>query len=452
MIAKPITMARPARTLAEARVRPGLLAFFRLISPLYLRASLGFRSVELRHGERLVNAYRDFFVGKTRLIIAFRHPYGDEAQLLGYVIGKLVGKEARGLGAALPRPPHAHFVHGYEVPLWAGAFERWFLPRVGAVPVYHTKLDTKSIGKIRSLMKDGEYPIALAPEGQVSYSSETIPRLESGVAHISAWCADDLAREGRDEGVVIVPISVHHRWGPEGAKRLDALIEAIERECGIEPDRAVSRFDRLSAAADFILAAAERHYSRFYGASLPRPGNLSRAERLQALREEALGAAERALCLKPDGDEIRRVYKIRQTGWDRIFRDDIADPGKAPGLGKAMADRVAGEAWYASRHMELVDLSHYLDFERLKLGDPLDLYIETAQNYYDLVVRLEGGNLSDRIGVRGKMATLIVGEPIAAKERLSRFGKNRKAALESLTGDLRRAFSDCIEEFREGRT
>jgi len=451
MIAKPISEARPARNLAEARVRPGLIAFFRLISPLYLHALLGFSSVEMRHAERLVNAYRDFFSGKNRLLIAFRHPYGDEAQLMGYVIGKLVGKEAARLGVRLRRPPHAHFIHGYEVPLWAGAFERWFLPRVGAVPVYHTKLDTKSIGKIRSLLKDGEYPIALAPEGQVSYSSETIPRLETGAAHICAWCVDDLAREGRREKVVLLPISVHHRWGPASEKRLDALIDGIERQCGIESPTTSSRLDRLSAAADSILAAAERHYARFYGASLPRQGHPTRAERLNDLREAALSAAERAFCLKPDGDAIRRVYKIRQTGWDRIFRKDIPHPDSLPGLDRALADRVAGEAWYASRHMEFVDLIYYLDFERLKRDDPLDLYIETAQNYYDLIARLEGGNISDRIGLRGKRAMIIVGEPILASERLSSFGRNRKTAIEALMRDLKRSYSDCIDEFKLNR-
>lgn len=451
MIAKPISEALPARKLAEARVRPGLVAFFRLISPLYLHALLGFGSIELRHAERLVNAYRDFFSGKIRLLIAFRHPYGDEAQLMAYVLAKLVGKEAARRGAKLRRPPHAHFIHGYEVPLWAGAFERWLLPRVGAVPVYHTKLDTKSIGRIRSLMKDGEYPIALAPEGQVSYSSETIPRLESGAAHICAWCLEDLARESRDETVVILPISVHHRWGAASETRLDRLIGCIESHCGIASPATSSRFDRLSAAADFILDAAERHYARFYGASIPRQGDPSRAERLDDLREAALSTAERAFCLKPEGDEIRRVYKIRQTGWDRIFRADIEGPDSLPSLGRALTDRVAGEAWYASRHMELVDLAYYLDFDRLKRDDPLDLYIETAQNYYDLIARLEGGNISDRIGIRKKRATIIVGEPILASERLSSFGRNRKTAIEALTADLKRAYADCIEEFKPNR-
>ncbi|MFA6365812.1 MAG: hypothetical protein WCX13_01340, partial [Candidatus Hydrogenedentales bacterium] len=69
-----------------------------------------------------------------------------------------------------------------------------------------------------------------------------------------------------------------------------------------------------------------------------------------------------------------------------------------------------------------------------------------AQNYYDLISRLKGGNISDRIGIRGKRGIVIVGEPIHATERLSAFGRNRKTAIESLDEDLRREFVHCMEE------
>ncbi|MCX7027118.1 MAG: hypothetical protein NT061_06500 [Spirochaetes bacterium] len=456
---RPIAQAKSPWILAESKVKPGVVALFRLIAPLYFHSLLGFRSLTLRHPERLIDAYTDFFEGRTRLLIAFRHPYGDEAQLMAYLIGKTLWKEARRRGLRFPRRPHAHFVHGYEVPLWGGAFERWLLPRVGAIPVYHTKFNAASVTRIRSLMKDGEHPIALAPEGQVSYTSEDLPRLESGAVRICAWCVEDLAREGRPEKVVLLPISVHHRWDATSGKRLDELIGLIERKCGVNPAEAASRFDRLSSAADAILAVAERYYARFYAASLPRPGNPSRAERLDGLREAALSTAEQAFNLTLNegldtalkSDAIRRVYRIRQAGWDRIFRQDLPDMDGLPELEKALADRAAGEAWYTSRHMELVDLAWYLDFDRLKQDDPLELYVETAQNYYDLVSRLEGGNLSDRVGLRRKHAILVAGKPLSVTDRLSEPGPKGKAAIRSLNEELKRAFTDCIEEIREDR-
>jgi hypothetical protein len=466
MVAKPIAAARSPRSLAEPSLKPGVIAFFRHISSLYLHGLLGFRSVEIRHAERLVEAYRAFFSGEARLIIAFRHPYGDEAQLMAYVIGRLLAGEAAARGVRYPRAPHAHFVHGYEVPLWGGPFERWLLPRAGAVPVHHTLLERKSIERIRALMRDGDFPLALAPEGQVSYTSEGLPRLEPGAARICAWCAEDLAAAGRTERVVILPLSVHHRWDAGSEAALDRLIGRIEKRCGAATGGAratdggsgeagggaknVVRFKRLDAIADAALEAAEKHYVRYCGLAPPEPG-ASRAARLAALREAALDTAERALRLAPEGDAIARVYRIRHACWDRIYRADLPDLKALPSLARSLADRAAGEAWYASRHMELVDLAFYLDFDRLKETDPLPLFIETAQNYYDLVSRLEGGNISNRVSLRRRDAEVIVGEPLDAGASLSAAGEGRKEAVARLSARLEKAYLDCIQEFQEER-
>jgi len=470
MVAKPIAAARSPHLLGEPLAKPGVIAFLKFISPLYLHGLLGFRAVELRHAERLVEAYRAFFSGEARLIIAFRHPYGDEAQLMAYVLGKLLSKEAKARGVRYPREPHAFFVHGYEVPLWGGPFERWLLPRVGAVPVHHALLDRKSIERIRALMRDGDFPLALAPEGQVSYTSEGLPRLEPGAARMCAWCAEDLAAEGRTERVVILPLSVHHRWDRASEASLDRLIGRIEKMCGIAGGESggskaaegsagsargvgqnVARFRRLDAIADAVLECAERHYARFCGLVPPQPGKAARSARLAALREAALDSAERALRLAPEGDAIARVYRIRHACWDRIYRADIPDMKALSDLERSLADRAASEAWYASRHMELVDLAYYLDFDRLKEGDALSLFVETAQNYYDLVSRLEGGNISNRVSLRRREAAVIVGEPLDAGTILAAAGAGRKEAVARLSARLGKAYLDCIEEYQEER-
>ena len=473
MVSKPIAAARSPHRLAEPLAQPGVIALLKLISPLYLHGLLGFRSVELRHAERLVEAYRAFFSGEVRLIVAFRHPYGDEAQLMAYVIGRLLAREAAARGVVYPREPHALFVHGYEVPLWGGPFERWLLPRVGAVPVHHALLDRKSIERIRTLMADGDFPLALAPEGQVSYTSEGLPRLEPGAARICAWCAEDLAAAGRRERILILPLSVHHRWDRTSEAGLDRLIGRIEKMCGIAASGAagdgradgarrgartsgggaknIVRFQRLGAIADAVLEAAERHYGRFCGLVPPGKGGAARSARLAALREAALASAERALRLAPEGDAIARVYRIRHACWDRIYRADIPDLKALPDLERSLADRAAGEAWYASRHMELVDLAYYLDFDRLKEGDPLSLFVETAQNYYDLISRLEGGNISDRVSLRGRDAAIIVGEALDAGKILASPGSGRKEAVARLSTRLEKTYLDCIQEFQEER-
>ncbi len=430
---KPILRTRPAPRLAEPRISEPLLGLFAAVSPAYLRFALRFRSVSLLGVDRAVEAFRDFQEGRTRLVVAFRHPYGDEPQLMAHAIARSIPRAARKAGRPLPRRAHAHFVHGYEVPLWMGPFVRWLLPRSGALPIHHVKFDKAGMARIRDLLANGDYPLAIAPEGQVSYSSESVPRLERGTELLCRWCLADLAKAGRSEAVRVLPVSVHYRYGRGGKRALERTLRLLETACGLPRRPGASPYQRLRAAAEAAVAAAERFYAELDGASgaLPAaPEAASLNARFGAVVEAALRAGERALRLHADGDVPRRFYRIRQAGWDRIYRDGLDG---LPPLDRALADRETAEAWYAMRHMELADLGSYLDFDSLREDDPIERYMETADNYWDLTSRLRGGNISDRLNFARKDAVLVFGRPLDATE--------------GLTADLERSYLDCVDEY-----
>jgi hypothetical protein len=50
------------------------------------------------------------------------------------------------------------------------------------------------MARITEAMINGRYPLALAPEGQVSYASERLPRLEQGTVRLGLAAADELDR------------------------------------------------------------------------------------------------------------------------------------------------------------------------------------------------------------------------------------------------------------------
>ena len=441
---KPILRARPAPRLAEPRISEPLLSLFAAVSPVYLRFALRFRSVSLLGADRAVEAFRDFQEGRTRLVVAFRHPYGDEPQLVAHAIARSIPRAARRSGRPLPRRTHAHFVHGYEVPLWMGPFVRWLLPRAGAVPVHHVKFDKAGMARIRDLLANGKHPLAIAPEGQVSYTSEAVPRLERGTELLCRWCLADLAKAGRSETVQVLPVSVHYRYGRGGKRALERILRLLENACGLPRRPGASAHQRLRAAAEATVAAAERFYAELDRSEGALPGSAAAAEapslnaRFGAVVEAALRAGERALRLPSDGDVPRRFYRIRQAGWDRIYRDGL---DSLPPLDRALADRETAEAWYAMRHMELADLGSYLDFDSLREDDPIERYMETADNYWDLTSRLRGGNISDRLNIAKKDAVLVFGRPLDAAH------PGDAASAEGLTADLERSYLDCVDEY-----
>ncbi len=475
----PISRARERSRLAPSKVSPGLLAFIRAIGPLYASAALKLEGIELRHGERLVEAWRDFQEGRIRLILAFRHPYGDEPQLFSSLFDLVLPREARKLGRPLNAPAHARFVHGYEVPLWSGALVRWLLPRIGAVPVYHVRFDAESVAALRKILLEDPYPLALAPEGQVSYRSETLPRIESGSARLAFWCAEDLEKAGKTIPVLVLPLSVHYRYDEAGMDKLEAYVLGLERRCGLalrpglSPAGAEARRLALKARLQSLDLRLISLAEAYYGIPAPQaapaqtaPQAADREARLERVLEDALERGEAILGLKTPRrggsaaapERIGRVYRIRQEGWDRIY--PVGGSGRLPGgpeagggqLERELADRRAGEAWYAMRHMETVDLAHYLDAAYLEgrpgEGSPsFGRLVECAYSLGDLASRLTGGDFSDRPNFLAKRATIIAAEPIDLGARYQDYRRDRKAAVEAATASLAKAFRDCIEEY-----
>jgi hypothetical protein len=437
--------------------------------PLYLRAVLSFRGIEIRDAGKITGIIRDVEEKRTRLIVAFRHAYGDEPQLLFHVFDNLIPRWAKKNGQPLSRNFHLRLVHDYAVPLWGGAFIRFILPRAGALPVYHVKFDAASLRDIRSILSDGPCPLGLAPEGQISYHSETLPRIEQGTARLGFWCAKDLEKAGRSEKALILPISIHYEYDPRDAKKLWAAMDHLEALCGItrtpgRPDSltdaaALQRLtERMGAVEARALELAEAFYERTCGYRRPLPDagrtDEDRLRRWAALRESALDAAEQTLGIARDGaDSVLRMYRIRLEGWGRIYHESSLN-GLSP-LDKALANRQAGEAWYAMRHMEFVDLMSYYDpyYLRGRQGSAasFDRVVETVVSLQDLVFRLMGGNISNRPNVIRKRAVIVPGRCVDLTERLPAYRVDAKQAARDATDALAESFEDCIKEYLNGK-
>ena len=447
---RPIGSARPDVHLKTPELCLQAMALLRVLAWPYLALVLGYKSVDIRGAGRLVEAFRAHLSGRARVILAFRHPYGDEAQLLGWVFLRGVAREARKLGVRLPYSPHALFVHGYEVPRWGGPLIRWLLPRVGAMPVHHAKIDSVGMGRIKEAIINGRYPLALAPEGQVSYASEWLPRLEQGTVRLGMAAADELERAGRSEPVHVIPVSIHHRYGPEAVPSLERLVARILEFAGIQSLPGSTIRERLESGVERILALAEENYGLSGGQSPERGQSSTRDKRLAQVISRALDASERILGLSPGtGDPIERVYRIRQAGWDRVFLEGT-EPRYLPPLERALADRRAGEAWYAMRHMELVDFCWYFRCETPEETAPLHLVVEYAQNLWDFGSRLAGGAISERVIVKPKKAVVVIGETLDLSAILPEWRKNRKASVAGTTAALGAAYLACIEEMIHG--
>jgi hypothetical protein len=441
---------RPALRFLPAARRPWLLAFAGPGSWLQTRM-LGIRRVETSGGRHLVELYRSLQQGKARFIIAFRHPSTDDGPLVFRLMCGIAHREAVRLGVRLPRAPKGYFLYGRDVPEWGGRWLAWFFPRLGAFSVFPGHLDSPSLTAVRRCLTEAPHPLAVAPEGQVTYHNEKVAALEPGTAQLAFWCADDLRRQGRTEEVFILPVCFSYHYRDSDWKGLARLLTKIERECGLPTLPAAmdaQPWVRVARAVRHLLDRAEDFYARFYGVSFRRRSVDSveaLQQRVHALVEAAIGEAERFFRVAPRGDWVQRVLAVRHAGLTWIHREDIASLDSLPPLERALAERVAAEAWLRLRHMELADVLEYVRLDYLSPDSGIDRFVESVTTLWDVVNRLEGGNVSGRGNPFRRAARIEIAEPIPVARFQQSYRANRRRGVAELTGEILHVFRRMVE-------
>jgi len=411
----------------------------------------GVARVKLRGAEHLFGAFQRALKGESRCILAYRHPNGGEPQLLGWFIIFKMKKLARRAGISFVRKPHTIFVYGYEVVRWGGSLARYIMPGLGALIIHHTKIDTQGMRRIYQAITDGPYPISIAPEGQVSYTTDSVPRLEQGTIRIGFHAAERLeeSRIGKGEKsipVEILPVSVHFRFGPWGKFFLERLIRRIEAFTGRgKSGRRLPFPERIAPCREHILSINEGRYGI---KAIPEQ---SFEERLDRVIEAALKRAEEILGVQVEGDIFARLYSLRQRAWDGIFLPGRESLKGLSRVERGVLDLQAGESWHAQRHVELVDFAWYFRVPIPGEDSPLHHKVEYVQNLWDFANRSMGGDYTRRINIFPRRMIIQATEPIDLTERLPAWRQDRRGAIDAALEDLKAAYMHCIDEVNRGR-
>jgi len=412
---------------------------------LYLFVYFGVAKVVLQGESHLLDVFKRVLSGKSRCILAFRHPNGGEPQLLSwFFLFKLRALAAR-KGVRFVRRPHSVFVYGYEVVRWGGWVARFVMPGIGAMPIHHSKMDRKGMARIYDAIINGPYPVALAPEGRISYTTDTVPRLEPGVIRMGFQAAERLAAKNAGCPLEILPVSVHYRFGSWGHLTLERLLRKIEKVCDFSgKDRKNLPFvERVRQCRDHILEANEVRYQISRDAEGDAPPSFE--ERLEKVTNVALETAERIVGVSSDGDVVARLHRVNQMCWDRIFIPTVDHFEDHTPVEKGTMDLQAGEAWYAGRHIELVDFCSCFQASLPQEDSTLHEKVEYAQNLWDFASRSMGGAIKNRVSIFPRKVVIQAAPVINLSERLPAYKKDKKNTIAKALSDLEKAYHDCID-------
>ncbi|NJL98595.1 MAG: 1-acyl-sn-glycerol-3-phosphate acyltransferase [Synechococcaceae cyanobacterium SM2_3_2] len=487
-----MTTAQPPLQFIPPAYNPWAYRLVKWIGPLWLRQRI--YPITADGLDTLVDCYQQFEAGHHRFVLAYRHPTNMDPYCLMYTLTQLVPQAAKARGIRLKKAPNSHFLYDRGVHLWLGSLGRWMLPSLGGISIQRGKLDRPALRASRELFLNGEWPLAIAPEGAINGHNRILNPLEPGVAQLSYWCLEDLHKAGRDhEDVVILPIGIRYTYHDDLLPPLQDLLSQLEKDCGLpslplpnklepdklEPDklgpesmREQHLYVRMLRVGDALLATLETFYRAFYpdvdadelathledprytqGIQLPELAETVKTMRIRLARllDVALQVAERRLQLKVKGNGakgnlVERRHAVEQAGWDRIFRADIPDLETLSPIERGLADRLAQEADLHLWHMRLAETFTGIIGQTVDLRPPQERLVETTLHLWEVVSRIKG---EDPLGRRTphlgrKSAHLTIGDPISVSSRWPEYQSNRRQAMSDLLADVQRGLEKTL--------
>jgi len=450
---------QPSLEFIPPAFNPLVLQGSRSLVPFWLRYTQGISEVRVDHAEELIELYQQFHQGKTRLLIAFRHPSTIDPPCISQLLWNVLPQIAKQSGKPLNFPVHTHFIYDRGIPLWAGPKIGWLISKLGGTPIRRGTLDRQGLRSIRDLFVNGKFPLSAAPEGATNGHNEIISPLEPGIAQFGFWCREDLQKAQIDAGVAIAPLGIRYHFFEAPWQSLEKLLSQLEIDSGLQQQLAPSMglgngvnltsaqekvfYGRLSRLAEHLLSLMEKFYSKFYQQKIT-PENEDLPSRLQALLNAALSVTEQALGVKPNGNLSDRCRRVEQAAWDRIYREDLAELDSLAPVVKGLANLVASEAELRLWHMRLVENLVSVTGHYVADKPTVERFADTILLLWKIVARLKGESNLKQPFLGQKWAQFSVQPPLMIDNYWDDYKSNRRQAVANVTQDLQTALENAI--------
>ncbi|MGF1587670.1 MAG: 1-acyl-sn-glycerol-3-phosphate acyltransferase [Pleurocapsa sp.] len=450
--------AQPSLEFIPPAYNPLIWRIAQGIMPFWLRYNHNIINVEIENAAVLIDLYNQFQQGKTRFMLAFRHPALADPPCIAQLLWNKLPQIAQEQEVFLRSPVHAHFIYDRGIPLWAGNKIGWGISKLGATPIRRGALDRVGLRSIRDLYVNGQFPMAAAPEGATNGHNEIVSPIEPGIAQFGFWCQEDLHKAERSESVAIAPLGIRYFYQTAPWQYLERLFSQLEVDSGLRqtPSRSMGLvngvtpsksqeaefYQRLIALAEHLLSLMEEFYSKFYQQKLDADRNLP--DRLQALLDAALKVSEQSLGVKSQGNISDRCRRVEQAGWDRIYRNDISESIILAPAVKGLANLVASEAELRLWHMRLVENFVSVTGQYVAEKPSVERFADTILLLWKMIARLKVELNVNPPYLGEKTAKLTAISPFFIADYWQRYQANRRQAVADLTQDLQAALEQTI--------
>lgn len=145
-----------------------------------------------------------------------------------------------------------------------------------------------------TLLKQGQQPLCIFPEGRVTWNNSAISPCQNGAMRFALQSS-----QASGKAVRVVPIGIHYQYSEKARYRLEKILTQQERTFRIEfyetklpvlPDKATAP-ERIERLFNGVLSHWEQKYS------IPKAGNSQ--ERIEAIQQGTLAKLNQQYGLKP---------------------------------------------------------------------------------------------------------------------------------------------------------
>jgi len=454
-----MTQVQPSLEFIPPAYNPLVWQAAKKIIPFWLRYGNDITDVKIENASELVELYSQFQQGKTRFMLAFRHPAVTDPPCIAQLLWNQLPQIAQKQGVKLKSSVHTHFIYDRGIPLWAGDKVGWGISRLGCTPIRRGALDRVGLRSARNLFVNGRFPMAAAPEGATNGHNEVVSPIEPGIAQFGFWCQEDLIKADREEAVAIAPLGIRYFYQTAPWLYLEKLLSSLEVDSGfkatpadtmglvngITPTQSQEKdlYERMFSLSEYLLSLMEEFYSKFYQQQISTEDR-ELSSRLPALLDAALKVAEQSFGVKPNGNISDRCRRVEQAAWNRIYRDDLDEIKELAPAVRGLADLVASEAELRLWHMRLVETFVSVTGHYVAENYTVERLADTVLLLWKMVAKLKGESNPKPPYLGKKWVQLTAMPSLYIADYWEQYQSKRRQGVANLTEDLQQALENSI--------
>lgn len=421
----------PKKSFCPPKLNPLVTGLVRLFYPYILKRFLKGLSVEIAPDQlEKLRALK-----YERLLILPNHPTGEDP----YVIFELSTR----LGV------NFNYVAAREIFNWAKGFQGWVMQRCGSYSLIRGKTDRESFSTTRNLIVEGERPLTIFIEGEISNDNDTVLPFEPGVIQLAYWALDTIKKADKIESpeelpdVYALPVAIRYRYEDGIREAIAKSIHNLEVATGLEKEGSVPAlynkdiplkeqfYARLQAIGDSILDFQEA--TLFLENSSDKPLN----DRIDKIKNRLLEHMERFLELSAKEEEsfLQRVRNVRNRMDELIHA--YGSEEELHGYEKRMTEHYSDI--FSGFYQDLTRLVNFYTFQAGRVTES-----DNIEGYVSLVHRLEKEVFGHAVLKHPRVAIVHIGDAVNLKENYKEYTGNKKAVIEEVTDQLEEQMAEML--------